>query len=392
MANQIQILDLGRASGATVRRIKPCGTVPVGADEKNCLIDPKLPPIQIPSLSYANEWIEIFRKGVPEFKDVAREIFVQLCGHSSWTSLLDTARPNASLFDFDQMAVDERLNLAASMRLILSDQFGIRADIANHLVWTNPPGSSSLWSVYPPEFSARRQQPDEPVEASVHKALDHLNRSRCLETEEGQTRLFANAPSAPHLALLRFLQWDIEPLLTPSLQISHLQSMDQFYAEPAAFVVDKDLGRVPVFIAGFTATPGTAHDSVMLHYLSSALATAELLAGTGAPALVLYASSTSRRHRGSHLTCFGAVAYDDTVKDLLLNQNCNRLSDVFVNLVATSIDSPQIADFADNQLALQCMFERARQKHLFTDEANTRLHRLEGASGWSEMVLRADNE
>lgn len=356
------------------------------------MIDPKLTPIKIPSQTYANEWIDLFRKGIPEFKDLARDIFVQLCGHRSWASLLEAARPNAPLFDFDQLPVDERLRLAASMRVILSDQFGIRADVANHLVWTNPPGSSSLWSVYPAEFSARRQQPDEPVEASVHTALDQLNRSRCLETTEGRTRLMATTPSAPHLALLRFLQWEIEPLPTPPMQIEHLQSVDQFYAEPAAFVVDKDLGRVPVFIAGFTATPGATHDSVMLHYLSSALATAELLAGAGAPALVLYASSTSRRHKGNHLTCFGAVVYDDTVKDLLLNQNCNRLSDVFVNLVATPIESPQIAHFADNQLALQCMFERVRQKELFTDDTKTKLYRIEGPSGWSEMVLRPEVE
>jgi len=173
------------------------------------LIDPQLTPIKIPSQTYANEWIDLFRKGIPEFKDLARDIFVQLCGHRSWASLLEAARPNAPLFDFDQLPVDERLRRAASMRVILSDQFGIRADVANHLVWTNPPGSSSLWSVYPAEFSARRQQPDEPVEASVHTALDQLNRSRCLETTEGRTRLMATTPSAPHLALLRFLQWEI---------------------------------------------------------------------------------------------------------------------------------------------------------------------------------------
>ncbi|EPJ5561313.1 hypothetical protein L4P27_006059 [Pseudomonas aeruginosa] len=356
------------------------------------MIDAQLQPIQIPNQTYANEWIDLFRKGIPEFKDVARDTFVRLCGHRSWTELLEAARPNAPLFDFDQLPVDQRLSMAASMRTILSDEFGLRADIANHLVWTNPPGSNSLWQIYPAEFNPRRQQPDEPVEANVHAALDHLNRSRCLETTEGQARLNATAPSAPHLALLRFLQWEIESLPSTMTQIAQLQSVDQFYAEPAAFVVDKDLGRVPVFVAGFTATPGAAHDSVMLHYLSSALATAELLAGAGAPALVLYERSTSRRHKGHHLTCFGAVVYDDTVKDLLLNQSCQRLSDVFVNLVATSIDSPQIADFADNQLALQCMFERARQKHLFPDGTNAKLYRVEGASGWSEMVLRADNE
>ena len=358
----------------------------------NCLIDLQLKPIQIPSQTYANEWIELFRTGIPEFKDVARDVFVQLCGHPSWSSLLDAARPNAPLFDFDQLPVEDRLSRAASMRKMLSDQFGMRADVANHLVWTNPPGSNALWTLYPVEFTAKRQLPTQPVELEVHAALDRLNRGRCLETPEGQARLIAPVPSAPHLALLRHLRWEVEALPTPMLQITHLQSVAQFYAEPAAFVVDKDLGRVPVFIAGFTATPGAAHDTVMLHYLSSALATAELLAGPGAPALVFYERSTSRKHKGNHLTCFGAVVYDDKIKDLLLNQKCQSLSDVFVNLVATSMDSPQIADFADDQLALQCMFERARQKHQHPEGAQTKLYRIEGASGWSEMVLRTEVE
>lgn len=355
------------------------------------MIDHQLSPILIPSQDYANEWISTFRSAYPEFKNIARDIFLRLTGHPSWPAMVDTLRPNAPLFDFDNLTLEERLVRAAAIRRVLADEFGMRADVANHVAWTNPPGSTGFWALRTPEFSVRRQGSDQPVPPEEHAALDALNRGRCIETPEGQARLNARPQIGAHLGILKHLGWQFEVLSAPPVQMSHLGSTDQFYVEPVAFIADVDLGKVPVFVAGFTAHPGSAHDQVLVHYLSGALNAAELLCGPGAPALVLYATSTSRKHKDRFLTCFGAIVYDDVVKDLLLNHNCRTLSDVFVHLVATPLDSPQIADYADDHLSLQRMFERARQQHLISAAAPSKLYRIKGASGWSEMRLMQED-
>ncbi len=347
-------------------------------------------PIQIPSQGYADEWIQIFKAAYPTMKDVARDIFVRLAGYPSWACMLEHANRNTDLIDFDALPAEERVAHAAAARRVLSDEFGLRPDVANHVAWTNPLGNLGFWPLRAPEFSVLRADRADRVSDDEHAALDQLNRSRCLDTREGQERLNAKPEIGAHLGLLEHLGWNVDILNSTPAQLAKFGSIDQFYAEPCALVVDRELGQVPLFVAGFTATPDAAHDQVQLHYLTAALNSAEILAGPGAPALILYERSVSCRHAGHYLTCFGAIAYDHSFKDLLLNARCTSISDVFVNLVATPMDSPAILDYADNQLLLQRMFERARQKHALPAGAAGTLARIEGASGWSEMTLFAD--
>lgn len=345
-------------------------------------------PIQIPSQAYADEWIQIFKTAYPQLKDVARDIFVRLAGYPTWVSMIEHANHAATLFDFDDLPATQRVARAATARRILSDEFGMRPDVANHVVWTNPVGNLGFWPLRAPEFAVAREERSKDKE---HAALDQLNRSRCLDTPEGQKRLNTKPHIGAHLGLIQHLGWDFELLSSAPAPLATLGDDEEFYAEPSAFVIDRDLGRVPLFVAGFTATPDAAHDQVQRHYLSGALNCAELLAGPGAPALVLYERSVSCRHAGHYLTCFGAIAYDQSFKDLLLNDKCTAISDVFVNLVATPMHSPAIVEYADNQLLLQRMFERARQAHSIPPGLTSTLARVEGASGWSEMKLMADD-
>lgn len=347
----------------------------------------KSPAVAIPNEMYAFEWVNMFKSTYPELKDQAREIFLRLIGQPSWQAMSLAFAPGEPLVEFDELPVEDRLNRSSRMRELLVNSFGMRADVANHVSWMNPPGFSAIWELYSPEFSVVQDPNVHADHSSEFLSLDALNRARCLGTSEADEIIHWIPDAGAHLGLLKHLQWQFEALVEPTAQISSLDNSRDEYLEPIGFVLDADLGKVPVFVTRCRVIPGWANDQVYSHILKLALATAELLAGVGSPALVLHNESTSRLHDDHYYTCFGSIIHNDCHMALLLNQGCSSLSDVLVNLTATDFNTPGIERMADTDLRLQKMFERARQKHLLENGDIGKLFRSEGPGGWSGLTL-----
>ena len=347
----------------------------------------KSPAVAIPNEMYAFEWVNMFKSAYPELKDQAREIFLRLIGQPSWQAMNLAFDPAEPLVDFDALSVEDRMAKSSRMRELLVNSFGMRADVANHVSWMNPPGSIAIWELYSPEFSVIQEPNAHSDNSSEFAFLDALNRERCLGTPEADEILNWIPDAGAHLGLLKHLQWQFEPLTEPASLISSLGNSNDQYLEPLGFVLDAELGKVPVFVTRCRIFPGWANDQVYSHILSLALATAELLTGVGSPALVLHNESTSRQHENHFYTCFGSLIHNDSHMALLLNEGSNSLSDVLVHLTATDFNTPGIERMADTDLRLQKMFERARQKHLLAHGDSGKLFRTEGPGGWSGLTL-----
>lgn len=345
------------------------------------------PAVLLPDELYALRWVEVFRTAYPELKDQAREIFLRLAGYATWKSMVEASSLDAPVVIFDDLPPEVRLARCFRVRELLVKNYGMRMDVANHISWTNAPGNDSIWDIFSPEYSVFQKDVSAAYLPEVMDKLDEQNLARCKGTPEGLARLNNKPPIGAHLGLLNRLAWDFVPIAEASSQVSHLNGPKQEYAEPIGFVIDHDLGRVPIFVTSCCPAPGVANDQIYNHYLETALATTELLNGIGAPALVLHEWSTSRNHEGKFFTCFGALVYNDTFRDLFLTESTTSLSDLFVQLVSTDFGSPGFEQFADNNLRLQKMFERARQKACLPEGDSGTFFRTGGASGWSELTL-----
>jgi hypothetical protein len=342
----------------------------------------------VPHSDYALDWVESFKTAVPELRDRAREVYLTITGHSDWRSMEKSCSKRARLFDFDKLTPEERRLKCFRMRKILVEVFNIRPSVANHLSWVNPPGSQCIWGFHTLESSAMLADGLPPDLDQIYVDLDELNMGYCIDTEQGQRRLRRRPEIGAHLGLCNRLGWDLDLLGDVDEQLKELGAPGQFIAEPVAFAIDPDLGRVPVFVAGFTSTPGHAHDEVLVEYLTAALSTAELLNGPGSPGIVFYESSVCRKKDGHFYTCFGSLVINNDWKDLFLNETCTSVSDVLVNLITTSFQKSEIQAFADTGLRLQKMFERARQKHLLPLGDVGTLLGMESPSGWCSLELR----
>lgn len=345
------------------------------------------PAVLLPDESYALRWVEVFRTAYPELKDRAREIFLSLAGYATWKSMVEACSLDVPTVIFDNLSAEVKLARCSRMRELLVKNYGMRLDVANHISWTNAPGNDSIWDVFGPEYSALETDVSAVYRPTSLGKLDEQNLGRCKGTPQGLARLNNKPPIGAHLGLLNRLTWNFVPIANAPSQVSQLNGSEQEYAEPIGFVIDHDLGRVPIFVTSCCPAPGVANDQVYNQYLESALVTTELLNGIGAPALVLHEWSTSRNHEGKFFSCFGSLVYNDTFRDLFLTESSTSLSEVFVQLVSTHFGTPGFDQFADNDLRLQKMFERARQKACLPEGDSGMLFRTGGANGWSELTL-----
>ncbi|MDF9778789.1 hypothetical protein [Pseudomonas baetica] len=343
--------------------------------------------VVVPAPEYALDWVACFKNGLPELKDRAREIYLTLTGHADWDAMVNSCSPSAEIVDFETLTPEMRCQKSSRMRKLLVECFNIRPTVANHVAWLIPPGCY-LWELHTLESSALLQDGVPPNLEQIYAELDAINMGYCASTEQGQSRLNRRPEIGAHLGLCKFLGWDLEVVGDVDQQLTVFKNHGLFVAEPIGFVKDPDLGRVPVFVAGFSSTPGHAHDQVLVEYLAAALATAELLGGDGAPGIVFYDTSACRKKDGDYYSCFGSVVINSDWKDLFLNESCNSVGDLLVNLMTTKFQESSMAMFADRDLYLQQMFEKARQKHLLPPGTSGTIFGIEGPSGWSNLELR----
>lgn len=343
--------------------------------------------VVVPHPHYALDWVACFQNGFPELKDRAREIYLTLTGHPDWEMMVKSCCPSSEILNFEALPIELRLQKSSRMRKLLVETFNMRPSVANHVAWLIPPGFY-LWELHTLESSALLQDGQPPNLEQIYAELDALNMGFCTSTEQGQARLHRRPEIGAHIGLCKLLGWDLELAGDVDQQLTVFKDHDLFVAEPVGFVKDPDLGRVPVFVAGFSSTPGHAHDQVLVEYLAAALATAELLGGNGAPGIVFYENSVCRKKDGDYYSCFGSVVINSDWKDLFLNKSCTSVGDLLVNLMTTSFQESNIAVFADRNLYLQQMFEIARQKHLLPPCTSGTIFGIEGPSGWSNLELR----
>ncbi|MGE8063981.1 hypothetical protein [Pseudomonas sp. NPDC089569] len=346
--------------------------------------------VVVPDPEYALAWVACFKNGFPELKDRAREIYLTLTGHVDWEAMEKSCSPSAEILDFESLSPEMRYRKSSRMRKLLVECFNMRPSVANHVAWLNPPGCY-IWELHALESSALLQGGTPPNLEQIYADLDTLNMGYCASTEQGQARLHRRPEIGAHLGLCKYLGWDLEILGDVDQQLTELKNHRQFVAEPKGFVKDPDLGRVPVFVAGFSSTPGHAHDEVLVEYLAAALATAELLGGDGAPGIVFYETSVCRKKDGDFYSCFGSVVINNDWKDLFLNESCNSVGDLLVNLVTSKFQDSNIVTLADQDLYLQQMFEKARQKHLLPPGTSGTIFGIEGPSGWANLELRPNS-
>jgi hypothetical protein len=333
------------------------------------------------------EWIANFKGAYPQLKDRSREIYLTLTGHADWPAMEMSCDPNATLFDFETLSPEDRRQISSRMRKILVEVFRMRPTVANHIAWINPPGSRHIWPLHTLESSVLLTDGTNLDYERVYAELDDLNMGFCTGTEQGQRRLNQRPGIGAHLGLCKQLGWELEILGPTDQQITEMGGEGRFVAEPFAFVKDAELGRVPIFVAGFTSTPGQAHDEVLVEYLAAALNTAELINGASAPGIVFFESSVSRKIDDHYYTSFGSMVINDTWKDLFLNEACHSVSDVLVRLMTTGVQDMAMIDVADNGLRLQKMFEKARQKHQLPVGSTGTFFGTERPSGWCTLEL-----
>lgn len=343
--------------------------------------------VLVPSPIYALEWVARFKGAFPELKDRSREVYLTLTGHTDWPAMEKSCNPNATLFDFETLSPEDRRELSCRIRKTLVEVFMMRPTVANHVAWINPPGSQHIWPLHSHESSVLLADGLPQDLERIYAELDDLNMGFCTGTEQGQRRLNHRPEIGAHLGLCKQLGWELEILGPTEQQLTELGGAGRFVAEPVAFVMDAELGRVPIFVAGFSSTPGQAHDEVLVEYLAAALSTAELINGVSAPGIVFFESSVCRKMDGHFYTCFGSMVINDTWKDLFLNEACHSVSDVLVRLVTTGVQDKDMIEVADNGLRLQKMFEKARQKHLLSAGSTGTLFGTERASGWCTLEL-----
>lgn len=351
-------------------------------------VQPLNEAIIVPHPDYALDWVDSFKSAIPELRDRAREVYLTITGHIDWPSMEASCTKRAHLFDFEKLSPEERRLKCFRMRKTLVEVFKVRPTVANHLSWVNPPGSQYIWGFHTLQSSALLADGLPSDLDQIYADLDDLNMGYCISTVQGQRRLHHRPEIGAHLGLCMHLGWDLVVLGDSEQQLTELGAPGQFIAEPVAFVNDPELGRVPVFVAGFSSSPGHAHDEVLAEYLSAALSTAELLNGPGAPGIVFYERSVCRKKDEHFYTYFGSLVINNDWKDLFLNEKCSSVSDVLVNLMTTSFQQSDIVAFADDGLRLQKMFEKARQKHLLPVGVAGTLIGTELPSGWCALTFQ----